>query len=234
MKLNNYESRNDLLIDWIFECVPHDAAALDVGANDGSFCPEVTRIAQRFRHLSGVDPDTAKLERNPLVSNRYFSTLEDAEIPAQAFDLLYSFYVLEHVANPQRFLAAAANALKPGGSFFFLTPNGNHYFAFLSSLLKRLGAQRRILGMIRPTELVESYHYPAVYKLNRPRDIERIARPFGFDHFEYRYSERLDDVDCYFPGPTKLLPRLWEDLARMANREGMLVNFMGRMVKAQS
>lgn len=231
MKLNNYDSRNDLLIDWMFECVPEGASALDIGANDGSFCPEVIRIATRFPQLSGVDPDIAKLERNPLVSTRYFSTLEDAEIPAHTFDVLYSFYVLEHVANPKRFLAAASNALKPGGSFFFLTPNGHHYFSVLSALSDRLGVQRHILGMLRSSELIESYHYPAVYKLNTPKDIERIARQFGFNQFEYRYSERLDDVTCYFPGVTKLFPRLWEDVARMSKRDSMLVNFMGKMVK---
>ena len=234
LKLNNYESRNNLLIDWICESSLQGGSALDVGANDGSFCPEVLRIAQRCSTLSGVDPDTVKLQRNPFVQMRYCSTLEDAEIPAGSFDLLYSFYVFEHVSDPERFLSAASRLLKPGGSFFFITPNGHHYFALLSALFAKLNFQERMLGALRPSELVESYHYPAVYKLNCPRDIERVGRKFGFDRFEYRYSERLDEISCYFPGITKAFPRLWEAAASIVQLDGMLLNLMGRMTKRPS
>lgn len=231
LKLNNGESRNSLLIDWICECTPQGGSALDVGANDGNFCPEVARIAQRVSALSGVDPDTAKLGRNPFVQTRYFTTLEDAEIPSGSFDFLYSFWVFEHVVNPERFLSAASKALKPGGSLFFITPNGNHYFVLLASLLAKVNAQRQVLALLMPSEVIDSYHYPAVYKLNRPRDIERIGRKYGFEQFEYRYSEALSDLVWYFPGITRALPRLWEGLASFSKCEGMLLNLMGRMIK---
>jgi SAM-dependent methyltransferase len=210
-----------------------ECSALDVGANDSSFCPEVIRISQHVKQLSGVDPDVEKLQRNPLVSQRYFSTLEAGEIPPESFDLLYSFYVFEHVVDEERFISAASKALRPGGSFFFITPNKYHYFAFLSSLFARLNVQRRILGLLRPSELIDAYHYPAVYKLNCPKDIERVGTEFGFDRFEYRYCECLDDVSCYFPGVMKVLPSLWESVAKISGRESMLVNFMGRMIKSE-
>jgi SAM-dependent methyltransferase len=234
LKLNNYEWCGNLFIDWICESSPPGGSALDVGANDGSRCPEVLRIAQRCSALSGVDPDAAKLQRNPLVQTRYCTTLEDAEIPAGSFDLLYSFYVFEHVVDTERFLSAASRALKPGGSFYFMTPNGHHYFAFLSALFAKLKMQRRVLGALRGSQLIESYHYPAVYKLNCPRDIERVGRKFGFDQFEYRYSEQLNEISCYFPGITKAFPRLWEEVARIAGLDGMLLNLMGRMIKRRN
>jgi SAM-dependent methyltransferase len=233
LKLNNYASRNDLLIDWILESTTEKCSALDVGANDGSFCPEVIRISQRVKHLSGVDPDVEKLQRNPLLSQRYPSTLEDAEISPESFDLLYSFYVFEHVDDEERFISAASRVLKPGGSLFFITPNGSHYFAFLSSLFARLKVQRSVLGLLRPAELVDAYHYPAVYKLNCPKDIEKVGRKYGFDRFEYRYCECFDDVSCYFPGVTKVFPKLWETTAKISGWESMLVNFMGRMIKSK-
>src|SRR5262245_22175205 len=114
MHLNNYSNRHDLLIDWMLQAIPPGVRILDVGANDGSFCPEVARMAQHAGVFAGVDPDVAKLAKNSRLKERYPATLEDAEIPPGYFDCLYSIYVFEHIADPDAFLAAAARALRPG------------------------------------------------------------------------------------------------------------------------
>jgi ubiquinone/menaquinone biosynthesis C-methylase UbiE len=230
--LNDYRDRNDLFFAWILENTPkHECSILDIGANDGGFCPEVSWIAAHARKLAGVDPDRAKLERNPFVSERYYAALEDADIPSESFDVLYSIFVFEHVLDEERFIAAASRILKPGGSMYFITPNGHHYFAFLSQLFDKLKVQRQVLGMVRTKELIESYHYPAVYRLNKPKDIERVARKHGFDSFEYRYCELYGELATYFPGPLKVFPRLWEQAVQATGREDRLLNLMGRMVK---
>lgn len=233
MKLNNYTSRNKLLADWICESIPKGGSALDVGANDGSF-PEIERIAKWVSTLSGVDPDTDKLSRNPHTQIRYFSSLENAKIPCASLDFLYAFHVLEHINNPDDFISSASRALKPGGSFFFITPNRRHYFALIASLLEKLKMQNRTLNILRGGNIVNVYHYPAVYKLNCPRDIERIGRKHGFVRYEYRYSETLGEIECYFPGITKIVPHLWEKMASLCRREDMLLNLMGRMIKSDS
>lgn len=232
MRLNNYRDRNDLFFGWILENTPKNQCnILDIGANDGSFCPEVSWIAAHAQKLAGVDPDRAKLENNPFVSERYYGTLEDAAIPPESFDVLYSIFVFEHVMDEERFIAAASRILKPRGSMYFITPNGHHYFAFLARLFSQLRIQRQVLEMVKAKELVESYHYPAVYRLNKPKDIERIGRKHGFQFFEYRYCEQYGEVANYFPGPLKLLPRLWEEAAKAMDREDRLLNLMGRMIK---
>jgi len=231
VRLNDYEERNDLLLDWILETTQRGCSILDVGANDGTFCYGMHRIARHAGCLAGVDPDRKMLERNPFISVRYFSTLEDAKIASESFDILYSFFVLEHVADEARFMEAASRVLKPGGQFFFITPNGHHYFSILASLFAKLGIQRRILGLVRTKELIDSYHYPAVYHLNRPKDIERIGRKYGLHQFEYRYCERFIELSTYFPGPTKVFPWLWEKMVEASRQETLLVNLMGRMIK---
>jgi ubiquinone/menaquinone biosynthesis C-methylase UbiE len=229
--LNNYVNRNQLLIDWILECVPEGASLLDIGANDGSFAPEVERIARHARVLAGVDPDTARLERHPWLDVRYPALLEEADIPSESFDCLYAIYVFEHVQDVGRFLRAAFRALRPGGSLFFITPNGSHYFAMVAGALAKLRLQGRVLRMIRLAALVSRYHYPAVYRLNRPSRIRTLARENGFGVCEFRYSERLEEFSCYFPGPLKVLPRLWEKTVAVAGQEQLLGNLMGRMIK---
>jgi ubiquinone/menaquinone biosynthesis C-methylase UbiE len=230
VQLNNYPSRNDVFVRWIIASTPPGCSILDVGASDGAFCPQISLIAKHAARLAGVDPDAFKLSQNRFISERYPTALEDTQLPAGSFDAIYCFFVLEHVADEQRFLKAAAHILKPGGSLFFMTPNGNHYFSILAFCLERLGLQKRALGLLTGGK-GEEWHHPAVYRMNTPKAIERAGRKYGFDRFEYHYCERFDEVAGYFPGPAKVLPWLWEGVARVTRQEKLLVTFFGRIIK---
>ena len=187
MHLNNYHNRHDLLIDWILGSVPAGSSILDIGANDGSFCPEVSRIVAHAGLFAGVDPDAQKLSMHPFVQQRFMTTLENSDIPDMSFDCVYAIYVLEHVEDARAFLNKVARILKPGGSFFFITPNGDHYFAAIAGALAKLNLQEQVLRIIRPNELIGRYHYPALYRLNRVSKLQRLGREVGLSESEFRY-----------------------------------------------
>lgn len=71
--------------------------------------------------------------------------LEDGKIPSakESYDLVTSFFVLEHVANPLRYFFEAHRVLKPGGRLFLATCNHllgyeHHYSMWLPLFSKRL------------------------------------------------------------------------------------------------
>lgn len=233
MLLNNYGSRNELLLAWILETLGDPSCVLDVGAGDGSFCPEFHRIGSQGHELDGVDPDGAALARNAALRHRFVGALEEAPIPPASYDCLYAVYVFEHVMSPDAFLSAAARALKPGGSLFFITPNGDHYFARIASLLARVRLQEQVLKVLRPEQLVDAYHHPAVYRLNRPAALRRMATAHGFSRCELRFCETLEELTPYFPGPLRILPTLWEKMVAATGNERLLGNLMGRLVRGE-
>lgn len=232
MFLNNYENRIDLLIDWIVGEIPVGSRVLDIGAGDGTLCSEAARLARHAGSYEGVDPDAAKLNRHTFLSSRYPSRLEDADIPAESFDCLWANYVFEHVSDEVAFLTAACRILKPGGSLFFITPNGCHYFAVIARALRHVGLQTAILKLVRTPTSVRS-HYPALYLLNRPKRLRRLGMLCGFNECEFRYSESLSEFTPYFPGPSKLLPYFWEALVAFTRQDWLLGNLFGRMIRAE-
>jgi len=96
-----------------------DATAVEVGPGDGGFLPD---LAQRFRHVTGLDNSPAMLdlarsicERNALdnVELKLADALSDANVLA---DCVVLNMVLHHFAAPAEALKQLANLLRPGAS----------------------------------------------------------------------------------------------------------------------
>jgi SAM-dependent methyltransferase len=54
-----------------------------------------------------------------------FGDMTRSDIPSEAFDVVVSVEVLEHVEEDGLFLDEVSRVLKPGGCFFMTTPNGD-------------------------------------------------------------------------------------------------------------
>lgn len=103
--------------------VARGARVLDFGAAKG----------MSSRHLVEKRPDVDAYVFD--VTNRYvpyWSEFRDEahmgtyELPSEwmaSFDVIMSFYVLEHVDEPHMYARQAASLLKPGGVFYFIVPN---------------------------------------------------------------------------------------------------------------
>jgi SAM-dependent methyltransferase len=95
------------------------------------------------------------------------------------FDVVCSIMVLEHVENPQAFLAEVSRVLKPGGRFIGHTISAAHYVTWL----------RRGLGLFPHSwnqQLVERLYgrqcvdtFPAWYRLNSERAIRNNCSQTG-------------------------------------------------------
>ena len=177
-------------------------------------CGARRRIGLLAEHVVGIDPDAEAIARNPCVDEKIVSSLEDAELPDDAYDIVICWNVLEHIDNPMRVLADFARAVKPGGLIVIALPNVQSF--------------RGVVTKFTPTRLHAfllragfSAHEPDPYKTYhrwslRPRKLVASAGALGLrviheSVHEGYYERRLRE----------LRPRVgkaWGVLARVIER----------------
>ena len=146
---------------------------LDVGCGPGLTDP-FRFVRRAAAELHGLDPGPDVLA-HPDLDHRWQATLEDADVPAEGYDVAYAYNVLEHVARPAEFLRAVHRLLKPGGVFWAMTPSARHPFVIMAWTAEAAGLKERIAARRAGVN-----DYPSPYRLNSPRAIRRAARGLGF------------------------------------------------------
>jgi len=120
---------NPLRLDYINRHAPLvKTTVLDVGCGGGLLAEG---MAGRGAHVTGIDRSPKALGVARLHSDKSGIAVlyeeNDAETWAQThpevYDTVTCLEVLEHVPDVERTVAACADMLKPGGSFFFATLN---------------------------------------------------------------------------------------------------------------
>ncbi|MEE9211772.1 MAG: class I SAM-dependent methyltransferase [Phycisphaeraceae bacterium] len=183
---------------------PCSTRVLDVGCGRGlGRCVEyqwaIRNVAGEYW---GLEPDE-NVEPAPGLFDHYQRALmETADLPHASFDLVYSSMVMEHVADPDSFMRAIYQCLKPGGSYLFLTPNGKSLIPMITRTLHNAHLDELMLRLLKGKEAVEKYHYPVQFRFNSTRTITACARRLGFHEPEYAFIEGKGNKN-YFPGPLR-------------------------------
>lgn len=217
------------LARWASQHCPPGGRVLEVGPGahvNGGIGP----LLRRTSCVVGVDPDPG-VERNPdLVETHRMCVEEYADDHRGTFDMVFSAFVLEHVEDPSAFARACAAVLRPGGSWFAVTPNLWHYFGATTWALSRLGIEERIANRLLPPH-DHDHRFPTAYRFNSPRAARRHCARAGFAELELRCYEPVERLRWYFPQQIEWWPRLYARTVRAVGRPealGMLT-FRARM-----
>ena len=104
---------------------------LDVGCATGNFL----RMMQKFPgwDLQGVEisEHAAKIARENYQLNVYTGVIEEANYPADHFDVVTLWDVLEHILDPNSLLFEVNRVLKSSGNLILRVPNGGSWDAKL-------------------------------------------------------------------------------------------------------
>ena len=147
-----------------------DATRIAEVAQSAAPVSELARRAKVFE-VEGLNVEThgvdfnagaiAEAERHG--HKTYLGRFEDGDFPPDYFDLVIASHVIEHVDSPREFTEKIKRILRPGGIFWFETPN-------IGSIDARLFRQHYWGG----------YHFPRHWFFFDPVSVKKLADTTGF------------------------------------------------------
>lgn len=160
---------------WIAVRLTPGSRVLDLGCGRGGVVERLGVTGQ----WCGCDPDLCSLEEHRAVGLPRSQVLSERLPFADAvFDIVIASWVLEHLAEPGRTFAEVARVLRPGGRFFFLTPNRDHPIPRVSAWLARLRAlQAPLVTAIYRRAAADTF--PVHYRANTFAALERLGTQTG-------------------------------------------------------
>jgi SAM-dependent methyltransferase len=160
------------------QLIPPDArSVLEVGCGRGGFG---VRLAEGRRYV-GVEPDAASAEvaRVRLREHRADGEVRVGDVsvvdPAEDFDLVCAFEVIEHVEEDGAFVRECARRVRPGGTLLLTTPAGESRFGIADEMVghfrryERGRLERLIADAGLQPVLIEHYGAPFAYVLEGVR-----------------------------------------------------------------
>jgi SAM-dependent methyltransferase len=161
----------------VAQVLPVTGRILDLGCGANHHLA-IFRTAER--EVWGTD-----LQRHPQLAHpAWFRPMPpDATIPFAdaSFDVVSTFMVVEHVADPPAFLREVARVLRPGGHFVAHTISSLHYVTWARRLLD-VCPHSWTQWLVRKLYGREEHDtFPTCYRMNTPRRIARLGEPIGFE-----------------------------------------------------
>lgn len=184
---------------------------LDIGCAMGFFIDEASK---RGWQVEGQDISHFAVEfvRNRHGHNAYQGDLITLNLPAESYDLITLFDVIEHVPDPKRYVERIAELLKPGGVFELATPD-------VGSLPARLTGKRWIGYKLSD----EHVYYFSVETLTR------LLNEAGFDVEHVRHIGKyvtlrlfIDRLGFYVPWLSR--PLAWLERTFKLSERSFYVN----------
>lgn len=218
-----HTSHTDVEADLLRQALGPGARVLEAG------CGRTTRLSayrDRIDRLVGVDLDESGGRTNEDVDEFLAADLcGPLPFPAGTFDLVYSNFVVEHLARPEAAFAEWHRVLRPGGSVVVVTSNRSNPLMAAARLLPQ-GARTAVKGRGPGAEARDVF--PALYRANTPAALTQALVRAGFRPVRvvpvatlHRYAGERRAAAAVLRGIERCLPsRLRSTIVACYRRDG--------------
>jgi SAM-dependent methyltransferase len=158
-------------LEWTEPFIRPNDAALEVGCASGYF---LDLIRDRVASVAGVETHTELRQYAERIGIRMYEDL--AVCPPASVDIVFVFFVLEHIGDPLSFLAAIRRVCRPGARACFVVPN----------------VDDALLSVYKLPRFRDFYFTPAHQFYYSPDSLSRLFRKAGFARFEILQKQRYD------------------------------------------
>ncbi|HEX8775000.1 MAG TPA: class I SAM-dependent methyltransferase [Pyrinomonadaceae bacterium] len=208
-----------VLAEMVRKRLHQNARVLDVGAGAGN--SDTHPCKRNGSTLVGIDC-SEDIVSNPHLDDHYVQDAENMPFENESFDMVFSDFTFEHLAQPEKVVREIFRILKPNGTFIFRTVNAFHYVAVLSTITPDMFRP----GIFKLLGRREEDSFPTLYRLNTKRKIERVLHRNNFEIEEIKCVEGRPDYLRFSPTLFRL-GIFYERLANSSERwKSLRSNFL--------
>lgn len=140
------------------------------------------KLRSKSKTLIGVDLEKGAGNLDDILYIQ--GDISNIAVESESVDLVISKAVFEHVPNPVPVFKEIYRVLKPGGDFIFLIPNLGDYVSIISWIIPN---KFHSWIMLNTEGRKQEDTFPAYYKINTRRSINRICTQQGFKIVTFDY-----------------------------------------------
>jgi SAM-dependent methyltransferase len=219
---NNWD--DSMFREVISDRLSPDSIVLDLGAGAGIV--EQMNFKKHVNRVCGVDLDP-RVVSNPFLHEGKVGSGEEIPYADNTFDVVFSDNVLEHLDDPKSVFVEITRVLKPGGVFFFKTPNRAHYMP----LIARLTPHRFHSFINRLRGRAEVDTFPTRYRVNTRRHVRKYVQAAGMILEDLRLIEGRPEY-MRIAAPLYLLGILYEKIVNSTELlSGFRILLIGSLAK---
>jgi SAM-dependent methyltransferase len=189
--------------------IQEGSSVLEIGSGD-ALQPSLLEVRRKFGNLTGIDISSDVLS-NISLDRAIHSPFEQYDFKGEYFDHAFAYNVLEHIEKPEQFMKQLGKVIKPGGTFWSLSPHADHPFSRISRAVEVLGFKMTYRKFMQSDD---GYHgindYPAYYRLNNRRAVNNLTVASDAKFESPQFVLLNAGWESYFPTGLKWLPILFD------------------------
>ncbi len=181
---------------------PKGGRLLDVGCSTGEFLEMASQTGRYVVDGIDISSEAARAASARLKKNIFAGTVDNIPVAPESYDVVTAWEVIEHMAEPAKFLRTIRRLLKPDGLLCLSTPNTN-------KLRNRFPGKPRDIFFIPPEHLL---YFSG-------RNLRLLATNCGYFPLTIDASSRR--FLQWIPGRHKLLRGLFHNALELAAKAGI-------------